>query len=95
MSTTERELSDAEKRVREAVEYMVRAKDERGLGLSKERIAADAECTTTAVVFWLSGERSPRPAYCEKLADIIEREGGAKWAVKVLRQRQAAEAHAS
>lgn len=92
MSGSERKLSDTEEQVRKAVEYMVESRENRGLGLTKERVAADVVCTTTAVVFWVSGERSPRPAYCEKLADIIEREGGAKWAVKALR-RQQADAH--
>lgn len=93
MNTPERVLSLDEEKVREAVEYMLK---EDGLGLTKERIAADVPCSTTAVLLWASGERSPRPAYREKLAEIIEKAHGQKWAIKALRKNtEHAEARAT
>lgn len=73
-----------QEKVREALRHIVEK-----LGVSKERVAADAGCTVTAVVFWLDGSRSPKAEYRSKIAATAVAAGAPKWVIKALHAEEA------
>lgn len=82
-----RTLTPEEERVRDAVRFMIEAKPD-GLGLSKEKIASELGKTSNAVLYWSTGDRSPRPYLRLKLSELAEKEGAPKRIVRDLRPKE-------